>query len=66
MQNKTIKKAVCVFLSTLLAVSSVASAGAVTEDAKMLSHYEIIDGRAVLVRDKKIEKVNKSDRYGLI
>jgi len=65
-QNKTIKRAICAILGSLLTISSITSASAVTDDAKMLCHYEIIDGRAILVRDKKIETVKNSDRYGLI
>ncbi len=66
MQNKTIKRAICAILSSLLSISAVTSVSAVADDAQILSHYEIIDGRAVLVRDKKVETVKKSDNYGLI
>lgn len=64
MQNKTIKRVICAILGSLLTVSAVTSVSAVTDDAQILSHYEIIDSRAVLVKDKKIETVK--NKYGLI
>lgn len=66
MKNKIIKRALSIILGSVLTVSSVASVTAVEDDSKILSHYEIIDGKFVLVNDKKVEYVNKSEKYGLI
>lgn len=68
MKNKTINRMLCAVLSSVLAFSAVSSAGAVTEDndAQLLSHFEIVDGKAILVKDNKIEYANNENTYGLI
>ena len=68
MNNRHLKKGISILLSSIIAFSATTSVGAVinTNDSQILSHYEVIDGKLHLVKNKDIVPDSKHNTYGLI
>ncbi len=68
MNNRHLKKGISILLSSIIAFSATTSVGAVinTNDSQILSHYEVIDGKLHLVKNKNIVPDSKHNTYGLI